>query len=311
MVSYVLRTGDRGNSSPETRARISDAVRKLGYRTDFAARVLRTGKSRSIGVVLPRINQGYLHNLMVELEVSFLQYGYVLFYTFFDLSYNDFSEALARMTAMNVEAVITPGFAEDIPDIPVPLVIWGNNRDGHDCVFPDKAGFGADVISRLYEFGHRKIAIAGILKDIRYQAMNERLEALGIAGDAVFFNCKVSDAGAVSVIREIAEMKARPTVVVFHSDEMAISGISEAHRLGIKVPQELSVVGYDNLALGTSVVPMLTTYDPCYKEMADKLADVTIRRLEHCDEPIQQIAVNIKFVERKSLFDISSRDKIL
>lgn len=307
MASYVLRTGGKGSSTPETRTRIMNAAKMLGYRTDFAARTLRTGKSRFVGVVLPRVDQGYIHRLVWELDAAFLQYNYNLFYAYFQTgaqAYANFCDAVGRMSAMNVEAIITPGFLNEIPDVSIPIVIWGNRREGYDCVLPDKNAFGHDVIERLYNNGHRRIFIAGIISDSRYTAMKDALSRLNILDTATFYNCTVSSGNAVEIMRCIAGMEERPTAVIFHSDEMALSGISEAHRLGIKIPEELSVIGYDNLPIGTSVVPMLSTYDQRFDIMAEELAKLTIKRLDNPDMARQIIAVKMNYIERKSFVTV-------
>ena len=302
----VLYPWHRMSCAPETRQRIFDAVRQLNYHADFAARQLRTGKSRCIGVVLPGINQGYLYKLALELEVAFRKNGYSVLYTFFPLDYKDFCAAIDRMTAMNVEAIVTPGYREELPKTSVPLIIWGNDRAGHDCVFPDKTGFGKTVVKLLYEYGHRRIAFAGIMSDSRYRAMEETLKSLQIRAQAEFFNCNVSCENAVEFIRVIAGRKERPTAVVFHSDEMAVSAISEAHRLGIKVPEELSVVGFDNLSMSTSVVPMLTTFDQHFEKMADELVKATLNRLNNPEHPCTKTAVEMKCIMRRSLKNINA-----
>ncbi|MBR7107078.1 MAG: LacI family DNA-binding transcriptional regulator [Lentisphaeria bacterium] len=308
MVSYVLRTGEKGSSAPNTREQIMRAVEELGYKTDFAARALRTGKSRIIGVVLPRINQGYLHSLVMELEEAFRNYGYSLFYSYFhsgDERHKSFGDAMDRMSAMNVEAIITPGLQDNMPDMSIPVIIWGNDRKGYDCVYPDKTAFGFDVIKRLYENGHRRILVAGIIEDSRYAAMKEAMCRYGILEQAHFFDGVASAKNAVVVMREIAGMELRPTAVVFHSDEMAVSGIFEAYRLGIKVPQEISVIGYDNLPIGTWVAPMLTTYDQRFDVMAKELARVTVCRLKNPDVPRLSVGIEMNYIERKSFIAIT------
>ncbi len=284
------------------------AVEELGYKTDFAARALRTGKSRIIGVVLPRINQGYLHSLVMELEGAFRKYGYTLFYSYFnggaDVGKN-FRDAMDRMSAMNVEAIVTPGLQDPMPEMSVPVIIWGNDRKGYDCVFPDKKAFGRDVTKRLYENGHRRIFVAGIMEDSRYEAMKDAMRQYGICDQAHFFNCTASAPNAVEVIHRVAGMEPRPTVVVFHSDEMAVSGMFEAHRLGIKVPQDISIIGYDNLPIGTWVAPMLTTYDQRFDVMAEELARVTVCRLKNPDVPRLSVGIEMNYIERKSFIAIT------
>lgn len=180
MVSYVLCHGERGSSTPETREKIYNAVKALGYRVNHTARSLRSGKTRNIGVVLPSL-QMYLYELIVELEKSFRKYDYTLTYNFFERSSNldGFIAAMERQFQTNVDAVITPSFDYTEPS-PVPIIIWGNKVPGFDCVFVDKETYGHDVIRRLLSLGHRKIAVCGRLTEVRYKGMRDELAAHGL-----------------------------------------------------------------------------------------------------------------------------------
>ena len=178
MVSYVLRNGEHGKSSPETRKRIYAAVKELGYRVDYAARALRYGDSRMIGVLFPRVG-GYIYELLLALDKHIHQAGYMPLCSFFDVvpdHRKSSAEAMEKMLSMNVAAVISSSRI-DVASTATPLIIWGNKFDNYDCVYPDKAAFGKDVIERVWSLGHRKIGIAGILNDfVCYDPMVEFLK---------------------------------------------------------------------------------------------------------------------------------------
>ena len=303
MVSYVLCHGERGSSTPETREKIYNAVKELGYRVNHTARSLRSGKTRNIGVVLPSL-QMYLYELIVELEKSFRKYDYTLTYNFFERSnpnLDGFIAAMERQFQANVDAIITPSFDYTEPS-PVPIIIWGNKVPDFDCVFFDKEAYGHDVIRRLLSLGHRKIAVCGRLTEVRYKGMHDELAAHGLDFYARLStqNDDLQQRG-IAAIREIAALKERPDVIIFHDDEIALSAIGAAFDLGLKIPDDISVVSYGRTPLSGAVRPTLATYDTDWKVTAELLTSVTLKRLENPEMPLQQIAVTAEFVPGNSL----------
>lgn len=300
MVSYVLRSGEHGK--PATRQKILTAVKELGYRVDYAARALRYGDSHTIGLVLPPLH-GYLSELLTSLDKCFRELDYTLVCTFFESGpkqQETFSAAIERMFCMNVSAVITPTY-QYVPKSNIPVIIWGNDRSDYDCVFPDKYQFGLDVIERLWSLGHRRIAMAGILSDIRYEAMRCELEkhAAFDPGCLLAFN-GITRSGE-PLMKQLLALPDRPTVLVCHSDELAIGTIRAAHKFGIRVPEDLSIVGFDHLAAAESMVPSLATYDQHFSRMAELLAEVTINRINDPALPLQKRSVPVEFIPGESL----------
>lgn len=293
-----------GRLSPETRRRILTAVHELGYRKNYAASTLRSGDNRIIGVVFPSL-QMYLYELMVPLEKAFRQHGYSLIYTFFERKEDhlkDFAAAIEYMLQLNVRAVITPSF-EYVPKTSTPIIIWGNNIPGFDCVFPDKMHFAHDVIDLLWKMGHRRIGAAGMMTEVRYAAMREELKRKGSAFAMEYSYGCVEDlrTAGIATIRKYLRLRKKPTVILFHSDEMAAAALGEAIRQGIKVPEELSIVGSDNLRAYRDVIPSLATYETSYDQMAGLLTEVTLNRLRHPELPLQRRGIRPKFVPGGSL----------
>ena len=303
MVSYVLCHGERGSSTPETREKIYNAVKALGYRVNHTARSLRSGKTRNIGVVLPSL-QMYLYELIVELEKSFRKHDYTLTYNFFErasTSLDGFIAAMERQFQGNVDAVITPSFDYTEPS-PVPIIIWGNKVPDFDCVFFDKEAYGHDVIRRLLSLGHRKIAVCGRFTEVRYKGMADELAAHGLDFFAKFsIHFKDLKQVGYDIIRDVAALKERPDVIIFHDDEIALSAIGAAFDLGLKIPDDISVVSYGRTPLSGSVRPTLATYDTDWKTTAELLTSVTLNRLENPEMPLQQFAVTTEFVPGNSL----------
>ncbi|MBO4647271.1 MAG: LacI family DNA-binding transcriptional regulator [Lentisphaeria bacterium] len=302
-----------GHLAPETRERILATVRDLGYRKNYAASTLRSGDSRTIGVVFPSLRL-YLYELMAPMEKIFRQHGYSLIYTFFERGKDylaNFAAAAEHLLQMNVGAIITPTF-EYVPDTSVPIILWGNDIPGFDCVFFDKVQFGHEIVNRLWKMGHRRIGVAGLLTEVRYTAMRETLKQHGSDFSFEFSPPMSNDPrqSGIETIRRYAQLHEKPSVIVFHSDEMAVAALGEAFRQGIRVPQELSIVGSDNLRAYRDITPSLATYDGQFDLMARLLAEVTLNRLRHPELPPQRRNIIRHFVPGDSLCKVNRQSNM-
>ena len=301
-----------GRLSPKTRERIFSAIRELGYRKNYTARALRDGQSRTIGLVVP-VLRGNLTELMSELDLCFRKCDYTLITSFFERGNQfqfSFEKTIERMYNLNVDAVITPTYL-NVPKSDIPVIIWGNERDDYDCVYPDKYAFGEEVIERLWSLGHRFIGLAGLgipgkvqppyQTERRYLGMRAVLEARHAFDPRLTINVHSELSEGPIVIDYFLSLPRVPTVIVCHSYELAVGVIRAANLRGIRIPEQLSVVGFDYLPLIGEMSPSLATYDQHLSKMAQLLVDVTLNRIRNPDLPRQKRPVTVDFVEGESL----------
>ena len=291
-----------GRLAPETRKRILEVVRELGYRKNYAASSLRSGDSRIIGMVLPSLKM-YLYDLIVPLEKEFREQGYSLLCTFFERKRDhlkEFAEAMERILQMNVCAVITPTF-ENVPKTATPVIIWGNDVPGFDCVFSDKKQFGHAVVERLWKMGHRRIGAAGLMRDVKFAGMREALQQRGSSLFTIFHQNTIDlEKFGISVIQDYVKLREKPTVIVFHTEEIAAAALGEALRLGIRIPEQLCLVGSDNLTAYKNLKPSLATYSGT-RTNPKLLVEVTLNRIRHPELPLQRSRTLYHFVSGDSL----------
>lgn len=311
MASYVLRFGDSSKSSPKTRKRIREAAARLGYQVDVIAQALRYGHSKNVGVVMPPLVMGgYLSELMNAMERSFRECGYSLYYTFFEEEREEsFGEAMNRAYGMKVAAIVTPTYV-NVPRNNIPVIIWGNDRPEFDCVFPDKMALGRQVVDLLVSRGHRRIAFIGYSGDIRYDAMRSALRGYGIEVPEEFWIPQVMREYAKNISNEqlqrVLSSESRPTAIVCHSDELAIYAMHEVQKMGLSVPGDVSVIGFDNLPVGLYTTPGLTTYDQNFAQMAKYLAATVVNRINNPNASFERHGVSPILIERGSLVSLNS-----
>jgi DNA-binding LacI/PurR family transcriptional regulator len=276
LVSLALN--DRPGVAPTTRARIVDAARELEWRPSQAALALTNGRAYAVGFVLARPARLLAADPFfpafiagIETELSARRSALVL-------QVVDGVEAeleVYRQLAgqQRVDGVIVadlrvedprPGF---LARLGLPAITLGRSegrRHGPAVVLDDQAGVAA-AVEHLAGLGHERIAyVAGpewlLHAQHRRHAWQAAMERLGLPGGALMAGdfTGASGSDATEVLLELAPSR-RPTAVLYANDLMAVAGMSAARRRGVRLPDELSVVGFDDAPVAGFVHPPLTT----------------------------------------------------
>ncbi|MFE6931380.1 LacI family DNA-binding transcriptional regulator [Streptomyces sp. NPDC057699] len=268
-----------GRISEATRRRVLDAATELGWSPSASATALRRARTRTIALVVRRPtdvlgSDPHFSELITGLEGELAPRGYgLLLHLVADITQE--SALYERLVAEGRidGAVLTDARADDprpelLRGLGLPAVLLGSP----DAASPvPRVGLGQqgagikEAVAHLLELGHRRVAyIAGpaelLHTRLRLHAFEEALAEAGLAPVAVRHS-DFTERAAVDVTEELLALPGRPTALVFPNDSMAVCGIGTAQRAGLRVPGDLSVVGYDNLSLGRWVHPRLTTVD--------------------------------------------------
>lgn len=257
----------------ETRDRVVAAARELEYRPNPLARGLRGMRTMLLGVIVREITDPFFAGAIeaVSMEASRHGYNVVLGH-----AHGRADEAIALwgvLEARHCDAILLlgdmsdqPRVIDDLRDAAVPVVaLWqGSRSDGVASVGVDNRAGIVAVLDHLTGLGHRRIGfVAGrSLGDIqeREAAYVEYLEASGFPPpDGLVQHAQNDPAGAAAALGVMLQLPEPPTAVIASTDVLAIGLLHEAHRRGILVPDELSVAGFDDIALAAYMVPALTT----------------------------------------------------
>jgi LacI family transcriptional regulator len=250
-VSRVLNK--RPGVKPHTREAVLKAMVALNYRPDAAARELSLGQGHVIGL---NVSPGsrrlvpffalFLEHLEAQLRAS-------------GLRYHEIPNGANGMPEWLPDGVVLFGVHDDDPRVPylqdrdVPLVLVGRGN-GVRWVAPDDEDGGYQATAHLVRLGHRRIA--HVYGDLHSQASHHRyagyLRALSEAGiapdDALLRDGELTSLGAYRAVRKMIESKSTDFTAMFAaSDEMAVGAIAALEDCGLRVPADVSVVGYDDL----------------------------------------------------------------
>jgi LacI family transcriptional regulator len=287
-VSRALRGDPR--VAPETRARVKAAAERLGYLPDAAARVLSSGRTRTVGVVVADILNPFYPEIVEVLHGELLHEGYATVLLNEPLG-PDLAGQLRGRTVdglIVVAATLGATFVEQLPALGIPLVLLNRYVDGAevDRVLSDNVAGGALAVEHLLELGHRRIGLIAGPADTstardREQGMRAALERRGVAFDpALRREGPFTHESGHQHCSELLGLAQPPTAIVCASDVVAFGALDAAKRLGVPVPGRLSVIGYDDIAMAGWEAFALTTVRQPLARMARRAVRVLLERLQ-------------------------------
>ena len=268
-ISHVI-SGNRP-VSPKTQARVRAVIEELGYRPNPVARTLRTQRSHTIGLVIPDITNPYYPVLARGLQDVTAEAGYHVFVCSTDAQAERELEFVADLVERRVDGLVVAAFGEDPELLTIPAArgvatISLGARVDHpavDVVETDDIDGAARATDYLIGLGHRRIGlIAGPLPigERRIGGYRRALDAAGLPFAAELVQTgDWTRASGRPAMRALAALGRPPSAVFCANDLMAIGALDAARELGLDVPGDLSVVGYDDIEAAALLTPALTT----------------------------------------------------
>jgi LacI family transcriptional regulator len=269
-VSRVLN--DSGPVRDETRQRIEDVARRLRYAPNSAARSLSTRKTRTIGVLLPDLYGEFFSEVIRGIDQVVQAAGWHLLVS---SSHNEWSaiEAALRVMRGRVDGLLmmspdldAKALAANLPEqLPVVLLNCEVDDRTYDSVNIDNFAGACAVASHVVALGHRRIGL--ITGPPRNHDARERLrgslavlEAAGIApAEALRVVGDFSERSGYDAMLRLLDASVPPTAVIAANDSMAIGALGALRERGVRVPADMTVVGFDDIPIGRYVTPPLTT----------------------------------------------------
>jgi DNA-binding LacI/PurR family transcriptional regulator len=274
LVSFALN--DRPGVAPETRSRILGVAGALGWTPSLRARSLSSKKSFALGLVMARDpevlgSDPFFTSFLAGVETILAPQGLALVLSVVPDEATELATYRTLATDGRVDGVFVTDLRHDDPRIPcltelgLPAVTLG--RPDQASAFPavciDDTHGVTETVRHLAGLGHKRIAhVAGsptmLHGSRRRTAFTEAMHAAGLdAGQVVETDFSIS-AGA-DATRRLLGQPLPPTAIVFANDPMAIAGIGVAQELGVRVPEDLSITGFDDIEFARYVYPALTT----------------------------------------------------
>jgi LacI family transcriptional regulator len=292
-VSRVINSGR--NVRESTRAAVLEAIGQLNYSPNTAARSLAAGEAAHMGLLYANPSAGYLAEFLIGALHAARSAGvHLVIESCESEDADEQAEVIRRFANSEVEGVILPPpLSESQPimaelyamGIPVVTVATGAPREESLNVRIDDHAAAMEMTRYLLDLGHREIGfIKGhpnhVASHDRFRGFCDALAEAGIDPDAAaveqgYFSYR----SGLTAGERLLSRSETPTAIFASNDDMAAATVSVAHRQGLDVPKDLSVVGFDDTALATSVWPELTTVKQPIAAMAEAALELLIADL--------------------------------
>jgi LacI family transcriptional regulator len=310
-VSAVLNNSAASRSIPErTRNRILQAARELNYQPNFMARSLRVQRTYTIGVILEEIGDGYGSMIVSGIEEHVREKNY-FFLTVAHRHDRQLLQTYSQMLiARGVEGFITVDTAlQEVPSLPTVAIAGHRELDNVTNIVLDHRQAALLGLRHLRDLGHSEIAFLkgqpeSADSEVRWTAICEVAKELGIA---IRPERVVQLAGLDSTQelgypfgKELLARKVSFTALFAYNDISAIGAMRAFQEAGLLVPDDVSVIGFDDITSATFCIPSLTTVRQPLKKMGLIAAKTLLSRIEEQIEPPVEIAVEPELVIRKS-----------
>ena len=309
------------NVSEKAREAILRAAAESGFQLNANAKQLKQQHSNSILVVVKGVSNELFAALVEALMARVTEASYPLIVDYMDESENEVRRALQLCVERKPLGILFLGgnrenFLADFDKIRVPSVLVTN--DASDLPFQNLSSVSLNnvqaarmAVEHLVSLGHRKIALIGGPREYsdttaqRYQGCLAAFDAHGITfdPDQDYETVRYSFAGGYQAAKNLLSRGRDFTAIFAMSDVMAIGALRALRDAGKRVPEDISVVGFDGLPIGAYTVPMLTTVTQPVQELAERSIRLLTENIDSCRIPRHE-TVTVALENRESAKDI-------
>ena len=309
-VSLVMNRSKAADAIPEeTQRRIFNAAKELNYRPNFYARSLRTQRSFTIGILHPDLSD-YVALLTSGIEDHLMGEGYF----YFAAGHRNNPELVEEYPMIMMDRAVEGIIAIDTPiqhSLPLPVVVISGHRnvEGVTNLVLDHRRAAELALGHLVEMGHRDIAFMKGPKvssdtEVRWQSICDVAKDLGIRMKPglcveMEFSTPFPDMG-YPVVEKILASGERFTALFAFNDVSAIGAIRALRDAGMSVPEDVAVIGFDDIPSAAYTSPSLTTIRQPLRRMGEIAAQTLLARLRDSDKAPAEVAVEPELIVRES-----------
>lgn len=305
--------------SEEVRVKVEAAIKRLDYVPSAVARSLKAKTTATIGLLVPNSLNPYFAELARGIEDYCERNGYCVILCNSDDNPDKQRNYLRVLLEKRIDGLIVTsaggdsGLAQGLAGVRTPMVIVDRGLEGVDAdLVRIDHHYGAYLATRhLLELGHRDIACIGgpantSVAQMRLAGFRQALQEAGVEVPAGrILESDFSSTGGYRAAAQLLESRP-PSAIFAANDMMGIGVLRAAAERNIRVPSELSVIGFDDILMSRYVYPALTTVGQSILQLGETAAELLLRRIAARDLPIDQRIVTPNIVLRESTAPLSS-----
>lgn len=300
--------------SEDARERVLAVINELRYIPSAVARSLKNDKTHTLGMMIPNNSNPYFAEIIQGIEDESFKLGYNIILC---NSYDDPKKQAAYTRVLMEKRIdglilVSSGSDEELNqllnDEGIPKVLVDREVPGliADFIEADHEQGGYLATKYLIDLGHRNIAcVAGpqnlLLSSDRVHGYRRALQEAGIPlrDDFLTYSDFTSE-GGFNAMQQLLALPQRPSAIFLSNDLMAIGGLCAAQQAGVRIPEQLSIMGYDDIALASFSTPRLTTIAQPKYEIGVLTAQVMVARIRNAELPWRREMLQTKLVIRQS-----------
>ncbi|WP_081741473.1 substrate-binding domain-containing protein [Tolumonas lignilytica] len=302
--------------SDEIRERILKAVADLNYSPSALARSLKLNQTRTLGMMVTTSNNPFFAEVVAGVERICYQRGYTLVLCNTEGDPERLSHNLEVLLQKRIDGLLLmctearSASAEVFgrhPAVPIVVMDWGPLNTIADRIQDNSALGGYLATRHLIEQGHSRIGlITGPLDKLpaqsRQQGYRQALEEADIPFRAEYVvEGDFEFTGGISGMHQLLALAEPPSAVFAGNDVSAVGVYQALYRAGLRVPQDISVVGYDDIELSRYLTPPLTTIHQPQAELCRQAVDTLLDRIQGADDAPRLITLEPKLIARESV----------
>lgn len=298
-VSCVIN--NNGSVSEEVRERIRRIANRMGYLPNKSAQTMRTGRSRTLGLVVSDMRNPFFPALARAVEQAAAEAGYALLLVDTHGPETDAAERISTLKMHAVDGVLTTEYSPPIGQLGVPTVIIGNPEKGIDSIRADDETGGMLVADYLLQKGHRTIGLVtspgGGCVPIRREALIAHFHLRGTIAWEVY------TPPSETITADVRAMLRRDdfTAIACSTDIIAIGVLRALKECDREVPRDVSVIGFDDIPWASIVTPALTTITQPVLGLGKGAIELLVARIEKRDRRARHLKLAVALTERDTV----------
>lgn len=316
-LSLVLNDAPSASSIPQpTKDRIFEAAKKLNYRPNYVARSLRVQRTNTLGVIVPELSDGYSAMVLNGVENILSKEGFF----YLTASHLHREELLEKHPQILIERQVEGIIAVDSPirfepTLPCVSVSGHDEIEGVTNIILNHQSAAEMGIGHFYELGHRKIAVIkgqdfSSDTEIRWRTISEAANKRSIPIDPKLCSQLEGDSPSPEIgylaMKKILASRKKFTALFAFNDVSAIGAIRALEESGLRVPQDVSVLGFDDIYAAEFHNPALSTIRQPLFEMGSLAAQTVLDGLKNSDAPLpEMLSVEPTLIVRHSTAPVS------
>ncbi|KLN66633.1 substrate-binding domain-containing protein [Vibrio sp. VPAP30] len=306
--------------SEEISERVNNAARELNYRPSALARSLKVNRTKTIGMLVTTSTNPFFGEVVKGVERSCYQQGYSLILCNTEGDHERMRESINTLLQKRVDGLILMCSSlegerlevfEQYQDIPVVVMDWGPMLFTSDKIQDNSLRGGYLAAKHLIESGHKQIGcITGPLvkhqAQMRYEGYKRALNEAGLVFKANWiiesdFECE----GGYDAFNKMVAKGPLPSAIFVCNDMMAMGVINAANEQGIRIPQDLSIIGYDDIHIAKFMSPSLSTiHQPKYR-LGKAAVEALLKKLDGSSTDTQVVQLEPTLVKRSTVAQLS------